>query len=154
MNFREKGGVRNSTNSCTIWQSRAPQARGEACVTVFERRSHLGPPGPSDDDVVRCIGCSGLPCITALCIPGPICKRWVPQTQTFHSSTQQHEEVHTFEVALKREGLNFFLNYDPWELGKLGNLVNLVLLCKAKTKHRSKTHLSPLKEVFLLRFVV
>ena len=35
--------------------SRAPQARGEACVTVFERRSHLGPPaegrlGPSDDD--------------------------------------------------------------------------------------------------------
>ena len=31
------------------------RARGEACVTVFERRSHLGPPaegrlGPSDDD--------------------------------------------------------------------------------------------------------
>ena len=36
------------------------------------------------DDVVRCIGCSGLPCITALRILGPICKRWVPQTQTFH----------------------------------------------------------------------
>ena len=32
--------------------------------------------------------------------------------------------------------------------------INLVLLCKAKTKHRSKTHLSPLKcqEVFLLEF--
>ena len=35
--------------------SRAPQARGEARVTVFEQRSHLGPPaegrlGPSDDD--------------------------------------------------------------------------------------------------------
>ena len=39
----------------TLPPSRAPQARGEACVTVFERRSHLGPPaegrqGPSDDD--------------------------------------------------------------------------------------------------------
>ena len=39
----------------TLTPSRAPQARGEACVTVFERRSHLGPPaegrpGPSDDD--------------------------------------------------------------------------------------------------------
>ena len=38
----------------TLPPSRAPQARGEACVTVFERRSHLGPPaegrqGPSDD---------------------------------------------------------------------------------------------------------
>ena len=36
----------------TLPPSRAPQARGEACVTVFERRSHLGPPaegrpGPS-----------------------------------------------------------------------------------------------------------
>ena len=35
--------------------SRAPQARGEACVTVLERRSHLGLPAegrpwPSDDD--------------------------------------------------------------------------------------------------------
>ena len=35
--------------------SRAPQAKGEACVTVLERRSHLalpaeGRPGPSDDD--------------------------------------------------------------------------------------------------------
>ena len=28
----------------TLPPSRAPQARGEACVTVFERRSHLGPP--------------------------------------------------------------------------------------------------------------
>ena len=36
------------------------------------------------DDVVRCIGCTGLPCITALRILGPICKRWVPQRQTFH----------------------------------------------------------------------
>ena len=39
----------------TLPPRRAPQARGEACVTVFERRSHLGPPaegrlGPSDDD--------------------------------------------------------------------------------------------------------
>ena len=39
----------------TLPPSRAPQARGEACVTVFERRSHLGPPaegrqGPSEDD--------------------------------------------------------------------------------------------------------
>ena len=37
----------------TLPPSRAPQARGEACVTVFEQRSHLGPPaegrpGPSD----------------------------------------------------------------------------------------------------------
>ena len=36
-------------------QSAAGARRGEACVTVFERRSHLGPPaegrpGPSDDD--------------------------------------------------------------------------------------------------------
>ena len=39
----------------TLPPSRAAQARGEACVTVFERRSHPGPPakgrqGPSDDD--------------------------------------------------------------------------------------------------------
>ena len=39
----------------TFGRSQAPQARGEACVTVFERRSHLGPPaegrqGPSNDD--------------------------------------------------------------------------------------------------------
>ena len=39
----------------TLPPSRAPQARGKACVTVFERRSHLGPPaegrqGPSDDN--------------------------------------------------------------------------------------------------------
>ena len=30
--------------------------------------------------------------------------------------------------------------------------VNLVLLCKAKTKHRSKTHLSPLSRSVLLEF--
>ena len=35
--------------------SRAPQARGETCVTVIEWWSHLGPPAegrplPSDDD--------------------------------------------------------------------------------------------------------
>ena len=35
--------------------SRVPQARGEACVTVFERRSYQalpaeGRPGPSEDD--------------------------------------------------------------------------------------------------------
>ena len=40
--------LHNSTNSCTI-------PRVEACITVFERRSHLGPAaegrlGPSDDD--------------------------------------------------------------------------------------------------------
>ena len=45
--------LHNSTNSCTIPPSRAPQARGEACVTVFERRSHIGlpaecRPGPSE----------------------------------------------------------------------------------------------------------
>ena len=39
----------------TLPPSRAPQAWGEACVTVFERRSHLGPPAedrprPSDYD--------------------------------------------------------------------------------------------------------
>ena len=39
----------------TLPPSRAPQARGEACVSVFERRSHLGPPaegrlGPSEND--------------------------------------------------------------------------------------------------------
>ena len=38
----------------TLPPSQVPQARGEACVTVFKRRSHLGPPaesrlGPSDD---------------------------------------------------------------------------------------------------------
>ena len=44
-----------STNSCRIQPSRAPQARSEALVTVYERGFHPDPPakdrpGPSDDD--------------------------------------------------------------------------------------------------------
>ena len=46
----EKVGRLKSWNSCTTLPSRAPQARGEACVTVFERRSHLGPSDDDDDD--------------------------------------------------------------------------------------------------------
>ena len=33
----------------TLAPSWAPQARSKVCVTVFEQRSHLGRPGPSDD---------------------------------------------------------------------------------------------------------
>ena len=41
--------------SFSCFQTLPGQGRSEACVTVFERRSHLGPPaegrlGPSDDD--------------------------------------------------------------------------------------------------------